>query len=97
MLVFIAISSLTLSLATRFCVQTTSQTHTTKSVERRAIESERQHLDRDAAQWVAPSPNFGIIEPITVESRSVSTAPALPRFVFLDGRYNRPPPSVVSL
>jgi len=93
LLVVIAICSLTLSVATRFWVPGTSQSPIVKSLDRRAAEPARQHLDRDAIQWVAPVANFSIVEPAAVEASLVPAGPPLPRLVFSDSESNRPPPS----
>ena len=92
-LIVIAICSLTFSVATRFWTPCTSQSHTVKSADRRPAEPKRQHLDRDATRWIAPSANFSIIEPGTIEIRLAPAGPLLPKHLFIDSLYNRPPPS----
>jgi hypothetical protein len=92
-LIVIAICSLTFSVATRFWVPLTSQSHSVKSVDRRSADPKRQHLDRDAARWVAPSASFSIIAPVMIETRLAPAGPLLPKHVFNDSLYNRPPPS----
>jgi len=62
-------------------------------VERRAVEPTRQHLDRDAARWVEPAANFSVVEPTAFETRLAPAGPLLPKHVFSDSLYNRPPPS----
>jgi len=94
-LIAVAICSLTLSLATRFWAPLSFQSHVVRSVERRAGEAKRQHLDRDATRWVAPIANFSMIEPGTIETRLAAADPLLPKHVFTDSLYNRPPPSSV--
>ena len=93
MLIVVAICSLTLSLATRFWAPYTSQSPIVKSVDRRPAEPQRQHLDRDAAQWTAPVASFSIIEPSTIEISLAPAEPLLPMHVFSESLYNRPPPS----
>jgi hypothetical protein len=91
-LIVIAICSLTVSVATRFWSPCFSQSHALKSTDRRPVEPKRQHLNRDATQWMAPIASF------TVRTTVVAThlAPAIPlhstRF-FDQSLYNRPPPS----
>ena len=92
LLIVIAVCSLTLSVATRFWTPCTSQS-LVKSVDRRPAEPKRQHLDRDATRWVAPSGNFVIIEPSTIETRLAPAGDLLPKHVFSESLYNRPPPS----
>jgi len=93
LLIVAAICSLTFSLATRFCVQADSPTHTAKSLDRRSVEPKRQHLDRDASQWVAPNIAFDIIEPAATEVILTSTEPIVPVHIFTSSLYNRPPPA----
>jgi hypothetical protein len=91
--IFIVVCSLTFCLATRFWVPSTSSSHAAKSVDRRPVEPKRQHLDRDATQWVAPSSSFSIIEPAAPGAHLFTDGPLLPQHVFSDSSYNRPPPS----
>ena len=92
-LVVVAVCSLTFSLATRFWATSTAPSHTTNCIDRRSVEPARQHLDRDATRWVEPAANFGIIGPTVVETRLAPAEPLLPKHVFSDSLYNRPPPS----
>jgi hypothetical protein len=92
-LIVIAICSLTLSVATRFWSPCTSQSYIVKSLGRRPAQPARQHLDRDASKWIAPNPDLSLIEPGTIEIRSVPASPQLPKHLFIDSLYNRPPPS----
>ena len=96
-LVAIAICSLTLSVATRFWATGSSQSTVVKSIERRVAEPKRQHLDRDAARWVSPSIDFSSVELPAVETRLAPAGPLLPKHVFSDSLYNRPPPSSLFL
>src|SRR5580704_126609 len=92
-LVVVAICSLTFSLATRFWVLPTSQSHTVRSAERQSVESGRQRLEQDAAQWVAPTSDFSIVEFVSHPSSPIPDGPPLPKFAVSDSLYNRPPPS----
>src|SRR5579863_207392 len=92
-LIVIAICSLTFSLATRFWVTHASSSHSVRTVERRSVEPKRQHLNRDAIRWVAPATDFSIIEPAPIEASLALDGPPLPKHVFSDSLYNRPPPS----
>ena len=91
-MIAVAICSLTFSVATRFWAPLTSQSHIVKSVDRRSVDPKRQHLDKDATRWVAPSASFSIIAPATIETRLPSAGTLLPKHVFNDSLYNRPPP-----
>jgi hypothetical protein len=92
-LIVIAICSLTFSLATRFWATSDSPSHTVRTVDRRSVEPKRQHLNRDAIRWAAPAADFSIIEPAPIEAALALAGPPLPKHVFSDSLYNRPPPS----
>jgi hypothetical protein len=92
-LIAVAIFSLTFSVATRFCFPATSHGQTLKSVDRRSSEPTRQHLDGDVLRWVAPTASINVMAPTTIEARLTPTGLLLPRQVFSDSLYNRPPPS----
>jgi hypothetical protein len=93
MLIVLAICSLTVNVATRFWVPSTSPNHTAKSVEQRSVQPKRQHLNKDAARWVASRADFSIIEPVTIEACLAPAGPSLPQHFLSDSLYNRPPPS----
>jgi len=97
MVIVIAICSLTLTVATRFWAPSTSQSHVAKSIDRRSVDPKRQHLDRDAVRWVAPRASFSFVSPATIETRVAPAGPLLPKHVFTDSLYNRPPPSLGTL
>ena len=92
-LIVIAICSLTVTVATRFWASSTSQSQTVKSVEHQSVDPKRQHLNKDAARCVSPSTNLSVIAPVTIEIRIAPAVPLLPKHVFSDSLYNRPPPS----
>jgi len=94
-MIVIAICSLTLTVATRFWTPSTSQSHIVKSVDRRSVDPKRQHLLKEAARWVASSASFGFMAPAFIEARVAPPGPLLPKHVFTDSLYNRPPPSSV--
>jgi len=92
-LIFLVVCSLTFSLATRFWVPSASQSHTAKSLERRSVDPKRQHLDKSSTQWVLADGDSRIIEPARIEICLAPAGPMLPKHVFSDSLYNRPPPS----
>jgi len=92
-LIVIAICSLTLSVATRFWASSTFDTQIVKSVDHRPLDPKRQHLNKDAARWVSPSASFIVIAPASIETQLAPAVPLLPKHVFSDTLYNRPPPS----
>ena len=82
-LIVIAICSLTLSVATRFWAPFTSQSHIVKSVDRQlSADPKRQHLDRDAARWLAPGASFSMHRACfdRKSSRSCRTSASQARF-----------------
>jgi hypothetical protein len=89
----VAICSLTLSVATRFWTVRNDQSHVVKSIDRPSVEPKRQHLNKDATRWVASSADLSVIEPTAIEISSAPNDPLLPKHVFGDSLYNRPPPS----
>ncbi len=93
-LVLVAVCALTSSLATRFYVPTTSHIHTLKSVEGGTSEPKRQHLDRDATRWVAPASDFSILAPTALHTSPSPARTILPKPVYSDSLYDRPPPPV---
>jgi hypothetical protein len=99
LLIVAVICSLTFNLATRYWVSAVSQVHAThqvqvtKSLERRSLEPKRQHLDRDAAQWIAPIVSFSILKPASVSPRVASLSPRIQNHLLDESLYNRPPPS----
>ncbi|HYA24504.1 MAG TPA: hypothetical protein VEF05_10110 [Terriglobales bacterium] len=86
------ICSLTLSLATRFCFQVTSQAHTSKSVERRSVEPKRQRLNRDAARWAASVAPSTFLSPDALYARVAPAETPRPNHIIDESLYNRPPP-----
>jgi hypothetical protein len=92
-LIALAICALTLSVATRFSAPLGAQSHSVKSVDRWPGEAKRQHLDRDATRWIAPAASLSMIEPGTIETRLLLADPLLPKHVFTNNLYNRPPPA----
>jgi hypothetical protein len=99
LLIVAVICSLTLNLATRYWVSAVSQIHTsnqvqvTKSLQRRSLEPKRQHLDRDAAQWIAPIVSFSILKPASLGPRVASLDIRIQNHLLDENVYNRPPPS----
>jgi hypothetical protein len=99
LLIIAVICSLTLNLATRYWVSAVSQIHTsnqvqvTKSLQRRSLEPKRQHLDRDAALWIAPIVSFSILKPASLGPRVASLDIRIQNHLLDENVYNQPPPS----
>ncbi|MBV8052159.1 MAG: hypothetical protein JOZ80_13265 [Acidobacteriaceae bacterium] len=93
LLIGIVICSLTISLATRFCIASSaSPVHAVKSVERRSVDPKRQHVSRYAglaanpARVAAPEPLVSLYVQVAHPDPVLPTAPAN------HSSYNRPPP-----
>jgi hypothetical protein len=93
------ICSLTFNLATRYWVPVAFQVHAcrqvqvTKSLERRSLQPQRQHLDRDAAQWIAPIVSFSLLKPAPLSPRMGNLGARIQNHLLDQSLYNRPPPS----
>jgi hypothetical protein len=92
--IVVAVCSLTLSVATRFWSVSNDQSHIVRSIDHRSVEPKRQHLSKDATRWVTSSADLTVIEPTAIEISSAPNDPLLPKHVFSDNLYNRPPPSL---
>jgi hypothetical protein len=99
LLIIAVICSLTFNLATRYWVSAVSQVHATnqvqviKSLQRGSLEAKRQHLDRDAAQWIAPIVSFSILKPAFLSPRVASLGLRIQNPLLDENLYSRPPPS----
>ena len=91
-LIVIALFSLTISLATRYCVSTASSNHPQTTATSHAPSPKRQHLVSDGLHWTAPSSTFTLFEP--GPARSVLLPPFSPITSLYIGSslHNRPPP-----
>jgi hypothetical protein len=93
----VAICALTSSLATRFYVTASADSHILKSVQDNSVDPKHQHLDRDASQWVAPESTFTFMEWVAAQAPPVPVKAILPAQVFFVSLYDRPPPAFQSL
>jgi hypothetical protein len=88
--IVLAIFALTASLATRSSVPIDLHSTTAQSASAQAT---RQHLDGDAIQWVAPVPVLTVLQVPSFYPRFSPAGPPLPKLLFDESLYNRPPPS----
>jgi hypothetical protein len=93
MLIGLVICSLTLSLATRFSAQASSQVPTAKSIERRSVEPKRQHLHRDMSGACVPAGTAAFSKPVVLHPPVAPVESGLPSPPSYPSLYNRPPPS----
>ncbi len=94
LLILLAITSLSASLATR--VWSHDVSHAVE-VQAGASQGMRQHMDRDAAHWVAPVPRLTFWQTVTFYPKFAPARPLLPVVLFEKSLYNRPPPSFFPL
>jgi hypothetical protein len=90
LVIVLAICGLTVSLATRTFRLTIPHVVTAQSTDSRAI---RQHMDRDAAQWVPPAPILSPLQVPVFYPRVAPAGPPIPGVLFDESLSNRPPPS----
>lgn len=91
----LVIAALSVSLATRFCRSSdTARVHVQANASSSSL---RQHMDRDATQWVAPVTRLIFLETVEFYPRFAPTGPALPAVLFDQSLYNRPPPCISNL
>ena len=94
----VLVGTLGLSVATRFWAPPPSQSHSASSLERRSFEPKRQHVETDTGQWIALTPALQVTEPaVADEAQSLPVDLFLPKHVFTESLYDRPPPSAVIL
>jgi hypothetical protein len=93
-LMLVVVTALGVSLATRVChVVYPHSVH----VQASASEGMRQHMDRDATDWVAPVPSFTFHQTTSFYPKFAPAGPPLPAALFDESLSNRPPPSFASL
>jgi hypothetical protein len=85
-----AICGLTISLATRTFRVEIAHSVSVSSGDAQAM---RQHMDRDAANWVPPVPIFTVLQLPTFYPHVAPAGPPLASVLFDKSLYNRPPPS----
>lgn len=85
----IFILALVISLATRTFPGSIPRGVTVKSG---VVQAMRQHMNRDAVQWVSPAPVFALLQASEV-LLYVPPANPSPSVVLNEKLYNRPPPS----
>jgi hypothetical protein len=90
-IVTLAIVGLTVGLVTR-ALQLPTAIHGTSFVSV-SEQVKHQHLDSDAAKWVAPVSSVGPPPVVPIYPRVTPDAPSLPHSLFDEVLYNRPPPS----
>ena len=88
--IVLAICGMTVSLATRTFRLTIPHGVTVQNADSHAT---RQHMDRDAAQWVPPVPILSTLQVPVFYPRIAPSGPPRPTLLFDEDISNRPPPS----
>ena len=92
-LILLAVLSLTVSVATRYCYVTGSEIQALRAVKSNALDGKRQHLLNDGLHWAAPAATFVFFEPAEVSAALPRDIPPLVRLYSENCLYDRPPPA----
>jgi hypothetical protein len=92
--VLAAVCSLTVSVATRYSSSWDVSAPTVKTVQAHTTpEAKRQHLDKDAANWVPPLVCFDALRSPSSYPRTAPAEPPTQNLLLEESLFNRPPPS----
>jgi hypothetical protein len=92
--VLVAVFSLIVSVATRYSSTGDLSSTTVKAFQTHpSPEAKRQHLAKDAADWIAPVICFSVLQSPRSYPRIAPAGPPMPGLVLEESLYNRPPPS----
>ncbi len=95
MVVLVAVCSLTVSVATRYCSPQSVSVSKVASLHKQVSpEGRRQRLTKSAASWLPPVIDAVILKPRSSYRCVVSAVPDVPGALFANTLYNRPPPSL---
>ena len=95
MVVLVAICSLIVSVATRYSSAGLPSSTTPRAAFQvhASPEAKRQHLAKDAADWVPPVICFILLQSPRSYPRIAPAGPPIPGLLLEESLYNRPPPS----
>ncbi len=91
-LIFVAICSLALCVATRFSLSVSAQGHGVKSMDLRSSGNKQQRLDQDHTGFVAPVVTASAVRQVVLYSNIIPAEPSRSLKVFSLVLSNRPPP-----
>jgi hypothetical protein len=92
--VVVAVSALTVSVATRYCAPQSSSAYAVKTLHKHASpEQIRQRLTKNAVNWMPQVVQTGILQAPTSYPRIAPAGPPIPSVLLEASLYNRPPPS----
>ena len=92
--VLLAVSSLTVSVATRYCSPASSNSYSVKTLHKHSSpERSRQRLTKSSTNWITPVVRTAVLEAPTSYPRIAPAGPPIPSVLLEKSLYNRPPPS----
>src|ERR1700722_19416843 len=90
--IFVAVSALTVSVATRYC-SAYSGSYPARTLHKHSSpEQSRQRLTKNAANWMPQVTQAGVLQPPTSYPRVAPVGPPIPTVLLDTSLYNRPPP-----
>lgn len=94
LVVLLAVSSLTVSVATRYCSPPSSAAYSVNTLHRHSSpERSRQRLTKSSTNWITPAVRTAVLEAPTSYPRIAPAGPPIPSVLLEKSLYNRPPPS----
>jgi len=98
LVILLSVCSLIVNVATRYSTFGNPSSATVKTVQARTSpEAKRQHLAKDAANWLPPVICFSVLQSPNSYPRIAPAGPPISGLVLEESLYNRPPPSFESL
>jgi len=94
LVVVLAVSALTVSVATRYCTPQSSSAYAVKTVHKHSSpEQIRQRLTKNAVNWMPQVVQTGVLQAPTSYPRIAPAGLPIPSVLLETSLYNRPPPS----
>ena len=93
MVVLVVVCALIVSVATRYSSTVDASSTAVKAGQNHTSpEAKRQHLAKDAANWLPPVICFSVLQSPSSYPRIAPAGPPIPGLVLEESLYNRPPP-----
>src|SRR5579864_2357929 len=94
LVIVLAVSALTVSVATRYCAPQGSSAYAVKTLHKHSSpEQIRQRLTKSAVTWMPQVLQTGILQAPTSYPRIAPAGPPMPNVLLETSLYNRPPPA----
>jgi len=94
LVVLLAVFSLAVSVATRYCSAQGGSSYSTSTVHKHSVpEPGRQRLTKSAANWIPPVVRTAVLEAPSSYPRISPAGPPMPSILLELSLYNRPPPA----